>query len=187
MTDTGKRPLTLDETTLDEAQKRVFDSIASGPRGVVEGPLRVWIHSPELADTAQALGAFCRYGTSLSPRLSELAIITTGAFWEAGFEWAVHAPIAAQAGLSEAVIEAIRTGTPPPFEHDDEAAIHAFARTLQQERRVDDATYRRTVAHIGVKGTVELVGLLGYYTLISMTINAFEVPPPEGLADPFAG
>lgn len=181
------RPVNLDETALTPEQQRIHDAILSGPRGVVEGPLRVWLQSPGLADKAQALGAFCRYGTGLPARLSELAIITTGAFWKAGFEWAVHAPIAASAGIPDHAIEAIRSGKPPQFDREDEAAVHAFSHMLHSQRRVDDATYARAVASLGVQGVVELVGILGYYSLISMTINAFEVPLPEGADDPFAG
>lgn len=186
MPDTPLRPLTLDETALTPDQQRIHDAILAGPRGVVEGPLRVWLQSPGLADRAQALGTFCRYGTRLEPRLSELAILTTGAFWRAGFEWAVHAPIAAKAGLDTAVIEAIRSGQTPVFDREDEAAVHAFCTMLHRERQVDDATYARAVDCLGAAGVVELVGILGYYTLISMTINAFAVPLPEGAADPFA-
>ena len=96
----------LDPARLDPEQKRIHDEIASGPRGKVEGPLRVWLTSPALADKAQALGAFCRYGTSLPPRLSELAILVMGACWQAGFEWFVHAPIAVKAGLTKAQFDA---------------------------------------------------------------------------------
>src|SRR5215212_3337967 len=110
----------LDLDNLSPEQRRVHDAIKSGPRGVVQGPLKVWLNSAELADRAQALGAFCRYGTVLPPRLSELAIITTGAFWKAGFEWAVHAPIAIKAGLDPDVVEAIRTSARPKFSNSDE-------------------------------------------------------------------
>ena len=175
----------LDEARLSPDQRRIFDAIRSGPRGVVEGPLRVWLTSPGLADTAQALGAFCRYGTSLPPRLSELAILVTGAFWASGFEWAVHAPIALKAGLSDAVVEAIRIGATPAFTQEDEAIIYAFASELHRARKVQTATYARATAAFGEQAVVELVGILGYYTLISMTINAFEVPLPAGAPDPF--
>jgi 4-carboxymuconolactone decarboxylase len=93
---------------LNAEQRQVYDAILSGPRGIVEGPLRVWVTSPGLANHAQALGAFCRYNTSLPPRLSELAILVTGSYWRAGFEWAVHAPIAIKAGIAPAIAEAIR-------------------------------------------------------------------------------
>jgi 4-carboxymuconolactone decarboxylase len=179
------RPPLLEETNLSPEQKRVFDIIRSGPRGIVEGPLRVWLQSPGLADPAQQLGAFCRYGTSLEPRLSELAIITVGAYWQSGFEWHVHAPIAARAGVSDDVIVAIKSGAMPPIEKADERTVHQFTRELLVTRHVSDQTYQAAVALLGVRGCVELVGILGYYTLISMTINAFQVPVPEGSQEPF--
>ena len=170
---------------LSPEQRRVYEDILSGPRGVVEGPLRVWVNSPGLADKAQALGAFCRYGTSLPQRLSELAIITTGAHWRAGFEWAVHAPIALEAGIHPDAVEAIRTGREPHFEQPDERAVYAFSSELLRDRRVSENTYRLAADTLGDLALVELVGLLGYYGLISMTINAFEVPLPYGVSDPF--
>ncbi len=175
----------IDPATLSSEQRRVYDAIKSGPRGVVQGPLRVWVNSPELADKAQALGAFCRYGTSLPKRLSELAIVTTGAHWRAGFEWAVHAPIAVEAGLDPEAVEAIRLGREPPLTKPDEQAVYAFASELLRDRRVSDAAYAAAAAALGQRGVVDLVGILGYYGLISMTIKAFEVPLPEGSADPF--
>lgn len=181
------RPPVLDPDTLSADQKQIYDAILNGPRGIVEGPLRVWLQSAGLADKAQALGAFCRFGTSLPPRLSELAILITGAFWKAGFEWAVHSVIAENAGVDPRVIEAIRIGATPVFDIEDEAVLYDFATALHRDHRVDDALYARAIAQFGTKTLVELVGILGYYTLISMTINAFNVPLPEGTADPFAG
>ena len=176
----------LDPATFSAEQQRAHDAIVAGPRGAVRGPLRVWLHSPELADRAQALGAFCRYGTGLPPRLSELAILVTAAFWRAGYEWYAHAPIGLKAGLDPAAIEAIRTGQPPILSRGDEATVYEFAREMLTQRHISDETYRRAAAELGPKGVVELVGILGYYGLISMTINAFEVPLPEGAASPFS-
>lgn len=175
----------IDVETLDEEGRRVYDAIASGPRGRVEGPLRVWLASPKLADRAQALGAFCRYGTSLPPRLSELAILVVGAHWRAPFEWHVHAPIAAAAGLEADVIEAVRIGARPVFPDPEARTVHDFARELVERRRLSDATYAAFVERFGTRCAVELVGILGYYSLISMTIVAFEVDLPEGAACPF--
>jgi 4-carboxymuconolactone decarboxylase len=170
---------------LDADQRRVYDAIIAGPRGQVQGPLKVWLQSADLADRAQALGAFCRFGTGLPPRLSELAIITTGAHWHAGFEWFAHAPLAIKAGVDPAAVEAIRTGKPPKFARPDETAVYAFAHELLTTRAVSDTTYQEALAQLGKKGVVELTGILGYYGLISMTIKAFEVPLPLGTADPF--
>jgi len=179
------RPPVLDEGSLTTAQQEVFDAIRSGPRGLVEGPLRVWLHSPALAEPAQRLGAFCRYGTRLPARLSELAIITVGAHWRSGFEWHVHAPIAERAGIAAEAIETIRTGGAPTLTQPDERAVYDFCRELLETRQVSDPAYEMAVRRIGLEAVVELVGLLGYYTLISMTINAFRVPVPQGAREPF--
>jgi len=182
------RPPEVVRDRLNPEQRAVYDAIAAGPRGEVPGPLRVWVLNPGLAERSQALGAYCRYGTSLSPYLSELAILVTGAEWKAGFEWASHAPIAARAGVPDAVIEAIRLGRTPDFAPEDEAgaAVHAFAVEMHRTRDISDATYARAHAALGTTGVIDLVRILGYYTFISMSINAFRVPLPEGSADPFA-
>jgi 4-carboxymuconolactone decarboxylase len=179
------RPPILDESRLTPEQQAVFDRIRSGPRGVVVGPLRVWLASPELADHAQALGAFCRYRTRLPPRLSELAILVIGAHWQSGFEWVAHAPIALKVGLAADAIEAIRRGREPNLVRADERAVYAFARELLLTKRVSSDSYSAAVRELGLEAAVELVGVLGYYTLIAMTINAFEVPVPEGAHEPF--
>ncbi len=171
---------------LSDEQKRVYNAIKSGPRGVVQGPLKVWLESPELADKSQALGAFCRYDTTLPPRLSELAIITTGAHWKAGFEWHVHAPIALEAGIDAEVVDAIREGREPALTKQDEQVVYAFTTQMLRNREVSDETYAKAVDVLSYRSVVDLVGILGYYGLISMTIKAFEVPVPEGSEEPFA-
>jgi 4-carboxymuconolactone decarboxylase len=176
----------LSPDRLTPEQRKVHDAIVAGPRGKVQGPLQVWLHSPKLAARAQELGAFCRYHTTLPKRLSELAILVTGAHWKAGFEWFVHAPEAIKAGLDTAAVDAIRQRTRPRFAREDEAAVYDFASELLQNHRVSDATYRRAEAVLGAAGVVELVGILGYYGLISMTICAFRVPVPAGEAEPFS-
>ena len=176
----------IDPEALAPAARKVHDAIVAGPRGRVQGPLRVWLASPELADKAQGLGAFCRFGSSLPARLSELAILVTGAHWQAGFEWWAHAPMGLKAGLDPAAIEAIRTGKTPALAMPDEAAVYAVASEVWRTRRVGDATYKQAVAVLGQQAVVELVAILGYYALVSMTINVFEVPLPDGVADPFA-
>ncbi len=183
---TSRMPV-IDTAKLTPAQRKVYDAIASGPRGAVRGPLAVWLTSPELADKAQNLGAFCRFGTSLPPRLSELAILVTGSHWQAGYEWFAHAPIGIAAGLSPVAVEAIRKGEAPTGLKDDEQLVYAFAHEMWRDRRVSDATFQATKAKLGEKTVIELVGVLGYYTLISMTIVTFDVPLPEGTPEPFDG
>lgn len=168
----------LDPATLTVEQKTVYDAIASGPRGRVRGPLAVWLHRPKLADLAQALGEYCRYGTSLEKRLSELAILIMGRTWNAEFEWWAHKPIALKEGVSEAVVEAIRTGVTPVFDKEDELVVYDFLITLHKDRAIPDALYGRAVAVLGEERVVDLVGIAGYYSLISMTIQVFGIQPP---------
>jgi 4-carboxymuconolactone decarboxylase len=165
---------------LNPEQRVVYDAIANGPRRGVRGPLAVWLHRPQLADRAQALGQYCRYDSSLPPRLSELAILLLGRHWLAEYEWAAHKPFALEAGLSLAVISAIRDGREPEFEHRDEAIVYAFITQLHATRGIDDVLYAQAIETLGQDAVVDLVGVAGYYTLISMTIKVFNVPPPAG-------
>ena len=168
-----------------EEQRRVYDSISPKRVGFADGPFRVWLESPEFADRAQALGAFCRHGTVLPAQLSELAILVTSAHWRSGYEWHVHAPIGLTAGLDVSAVEAIRVGETPHFVKSDEAIVYGFAKELVTTHRVSDATYKRAVEAFGASAVVELVGIIGYYTLISMTINVFKMPVPAGSPEPF--
>jgi 4-carboxymuconolactone decarboxylase len=167
-------------------QKAVLEEILSGPRGNLNGPFLGWIHSPELAQQAQRLGAFCRYRTGLPLRLSELAILVTAARWQAQAEWYIHYPIALEAGVSPDDAEAIRLGRQPTFTDPDDALIYAFSTQLYEARRVSDSTYAATVARFGHEVTINLVGLLGYYALVAMTLNVFAMRAQGQETLPFA-
>lgn len=154
-------------------QRALLEDILSGPRGSLNGPFVSWIHSPELGQLAQRLGAYCRYETGLPVRLSELAILATAREWLSQAEWHIHLPIAVDAGLSAVVAEQIRLGQAPVFEQEDERVIWCFATELYGNRRVTEVTYARAVALFGLRRVVNLIGLLGYYALVAMTLNVF--------------
>jgi 4-carboxymuconolactone decarboxylase len=164
------------EDALTPLQRALRDAIASGPRGTFKfsGPFAIWLHAPELGQLAQALGAYCRYKTSLSPRLSEFAILTTARLWRAQYEWQAHAPIAEKAGVGAKTIRDLKAGRRPKGAAADERVIYDFITELYRKRRVSDRTYRRAASLLGTTGTIELTGLLGYYALISMTLNVFQ-------------
>lgn len=170
----------LSPDALTPAQKQVYDAIVSGPRGAIAGPFAPWLRSPELADRAQQLGAFCRFGSSLPPRLSELAIIITARHWTAQFEWWAHARMAREGGLAEAVIEAVRDRRRPADMPADEAAVYDYCSAALGTGRVDDATYRTLVDVLGELAAVELVGIMGYYCMVSLTLNVFQIEVPDG-------
>ncbi len=175
----------IDPTEMTVAQRQVYDAILAGPRTAIGGPFMAWLRSPELADKAQELGAYCRYNTSLPPRLSELAILITARHWRANVEWAIHAPIAIEAGLNKDIAAAILVGERPSNMSEDETVVYDYANALIRDRRVGDALHDRAIAAFGEQGTVELVGILGYYSLVAMTLNAFQVPVPDGYSAPF--
>jgi len=173
----------LSPEDLTEDQRRVLDSIRAGPRGAstgISGPFAGWLASPELADRAQNLGELIRFGTSVPARLKELGILYVARAWTAQFEWYAHKKFAIEGGLSLDVIDAIQVRRRPDFENDDEEAVYNFCVELHETHKVSDARFEAVKQHLGEAGASELVGILGYYTLVSMTLNVFEVPLPEG-------
>jgi 4-carboxymuconolactone decarboxylase len=175
------------EDHLTAEQRSLMGAIASGPRGTFKmgGPFFCYLHAPPFGELAQKLGAYCRYGTSIAPRLTEFAILATAHFWKAHYEWAAHEPQALKAGVKPATIQALRAGREPASAPKDERAIYALIKELYATRRVGDRAYKAVHAILGDTGMVELVGLLGYYTLVAMTLNVFRMPVPEGTPLPF--
>ncbi len=170
---------------MSPAQKRVHDQIVAGKRGRFGGPFQLLIHAPEICGLASQLGEHLRWGTSLPDRLSELAIITTARFWRAQYEWHAHAPLAQKAGVPAAAIEAIRTGGTPAFTAPDEALVYRLCSEIFRTQRLSDASFEAAVAAFGEAGLVEIIGIIGYYTLIGNTLNVFQVPLPAGETPPF--
>ena len=170
----------LDVEDMNAEQRRLHDSVVSGPRGQMIGPLRAAIHSPEMALAWSVLGEFLRYRTCLPPRLNELAIIVTGRRWTAQVEWWVHARAAVAAGVSQEIVDAIAALESPDFDDAAEFEVYEFARALQQTGRVPADTYDAVLSRWGARGAVELTAVIGYYTMVAQTLNAHQLPLPEG-------
>jgi 4-carboxymuconolactone decarboxylase len=170
------------------AQNALIASIASGPRGEfkMSGPFYCYLHAPGFGELAQKLGGFLRFGTTIPPRLSEFAILATARQWRAQYEWAAHAPIAEAKGVKPATIRDLRAGRRPKGAPADERAIYDFIAELYKTKRVSNRTYKAVNAVLGDAGTVELVGLLGYYAMVAMTLDVFRMPVAEGTKPPFA-
>jgi 4-carboxymuconolactone decarboxylase len=173
----------LDEGALTAEQRALLGSIRSGPRGGsvnIRGPFAVFMHAPAFGELAQKLGGHCRFNTSVDPRLSEFAILCTAKLWRAQYEWYAHVPQAERAGVKPATIRDIHAGRAPKSAPKDERAIYDFIQELYKTSRVSDRSYKRVNSLLGNAATVELVGILGYYVLISMILNVFRMMPPEG-------
>jgi 4-carboxymuconolactone decarboxylase len=176
----------LDLAELTPEQRSVADAILSGPRGGLRGPFEPWLRSPTLADRAQKLGEYCRFGNSLDKDLSELAILLTGKHFRAQFEFWAHARLAREAGLPDDIIEAVRKGKTPRFRRDTERAIYDLVTEYFATNRVSNATYKRAIEVLGEQGVVDVVGVVGYYSLVSMTLNVFQLELPAGEKAPLA-
>jgi len=170
---------------MDAAQRAVHDKIVSGPRGKIQGPLRAALHNPDLADKWQALGALLRYGTSLPPRLSELAILVTGRSCQSPFEWYAHRIEAEKVGIEPHILEALLAQTTPAGLSQDDSAVYHYAVELNRDKSVSDPTYALMLTRFGERAVVELTALIGYYTMVAMTLNCHEIPLPEGVAPAF--
>lgn len=164
---------------MNDAQKAVYDKIVSGPRGTLVGPLRAALHNPALADRWQAMGQVLRYETCLPRDLNELAILVTGRHWNSELEWTIHADAARKAGLDEAIIEALRLCAAPEFQRDEEREVYDFSRELLENGKVSDATYTALLNRWSALGAVELTALVGYYSMVAMTLNAHQIPLPD--------
>ena len=174
----------LAEEELTDVQRALLDSIRSGPRGAgttIRGPFAVFLHAPAFGELAQQLGGYCRFKTAVPPRLSEFAILTTAKLWRAQYEWHAHAPIAEKAGVKPKTIADVRAGRIPKGAPKDERAIYDFVKELYKTKRVGNRNYKRVQALLGDAATIELVGILGYYSMVAMSLNVFHMPLPDGV------
>lgn len=176
----------ISEAHLTARQRELADEmLKSRGKTAIGGPFGVFLHAPEYGDLAQKLGAHCRYRTAVPPRLSEFAILVIARLWRAQYEWYVHAPIAEKAGLHPRTIKDLQAGRAPKSAPKDERAIYDFIVELHKTKRVSNKAYARVHAMLGDAGMVEFTGILGYYTLIAMTLNVFNVSLPDGETPPF--
>ena len=172
----------VSDLKLNAEQQAILDKIAAARGGNLNGPFHAWIRNPEFADLAQALGKYCRYDSSLSLRQSELLIVVTAAFWHSQAEWAIHAPIAESAGVCPRALEKIRTGITPNFRQDDERLLHIVAKTLLEQKQLPDDVYAEALAYFGEHYLVDIFGIVGYYSMVALTLNGFDIHVPPSQA-----
>ena len=166
---------------MNEEQSVVYNEIASGPRGNVIGPLQVWLNNPKLASHAQLLGKYARYDSNLKKKLSELAIITTGRCWSSEFEWEHHVPLAIKFGIDIKYIKKIELGMRPIFKNKKEQTVFDFSAEVNLKKKVSDKLYKEAINLLGKNAVIDIVAICGYYTLVSMTLNVFEIKSDKKL------
>src|ERR1700691_3675192 len=174
----------LTSENMTPEQKKVAEAIVSGPRKNLSGPFNAWLRSPELGDRLQKVGEYIRFHSSLPARLNEFAILIAAREWTAQYEWFAHYPLAIKGGLDPRVAADLAAGRRPAGMQDDEKVIYDFCMELRHKRKVSDATFRAAVDKFGEQGVVDLMGVSGYYDLVSMTLNVAQVPIPNGEKPP---
>ena len=172
------KPLTWDE--MSPAQRQMVEDLVSGPRSGADGPFNVLLRSPEMGNLAQKFGAATRFNQSMPRKLNEMAIIITGRYWTAQYEWIAHKRAALAAGLDPAIVDAIQNGRRPAAMAKDEEAVYTFCNELLKTKQVSDATFAAAKNAVGEKGVVDLIGVMGWYQTVSMLLNVDRYPLPAG-------
>ena len=175
----------LNPETMTDEQRGVVDAIQSGPRGAgLRGPFNALLRSPQLCDLVQRVGAYVRFGSSLPAALNELAICMAGRKWGAQYEFYAHRRLGIDAGLNPAILDAVAAGHRPSDMSGDEMIVYEFVTDLLSTGQVSDKSYAAALDRFGERGIMDLVGAVGYYSLVSMVLNVAQVPLPEGEAPP---
>ena len=172
------KPLTWDQ--MSPEQRTMTMNLLTGPRRGLGGPFNVMLRSPEMGDLAQKLGEYARFRPAVPPKLRELAIIVTARHWTSHYEWYAHRRAAAQEGLKEEIITAIANRRKPTGMQPDEEAVYNFATEMLETKQVTDTTFKAVLDRYGEKGVVDIIGVMGYYQLVSMLLNVDRYPLPAG-------
>jgi 4-carboxymuconolactone decarboxylase len=180
----GRRFPLLTDATMTPRQRESYQAIVSGPRQGARGPFNALLRSPEVADRVQKVGEYIRFQSSIPAPLNEMAILITGRFWGAQYEYWAHSRLARTAGLGEAIIDAIAQGRRPSVMSDEERAVYDFCTELFRDRAVSDAAFGAAVARFGEQGVIDLIAASGYYSLVSMVLNVDRHPLPAGERPP---
>ena len=177
-------PLKADE--LSPAQKAWAEMIAPPPRNakVTSPPYSAYVRNPDLATHLSALSDYLRWNTSLPPRLSEMAILITARQWTAQYEWFAHYPLALKGGLDPKILSAIAEGKRPDNMKDDEAALYDLAMALYRDKKVSDPVYKAALEKFGERGIMDIIGIMGYYDITSMTLITMQAGAPNDSVPP---
>lgn len=167
----------IPEAEWTEAQRAAAEEFRE-VRGNLSGPWHAILRSPDMLNPARSLSDYLRFNSSLPPRLSEFVILITAREWSAQYEWYAHHPLAMRGGLRPEIAQALAEGRRPEGMSEDETAVYDFCIELHRNRSVSDVTYERARDVLGEQGIMDMIGLSGWYTLVSMVLNTSRISPP---------
>jgi 4-carboxymuconolactone decarboxylase len=169
----------IDEQKLTPEQQRIYDQVKH-LRGHVRGPFAIWLRNPELAECCLKLQDMFASRLRLERRLVQLMILVSARLATAQFAWFIHEPYAVKEGISSDIVEAIRERRTPNFTQEDERLVYDITFELNTTRTLSEATFNRGMAMFGEEKMVELIAGIGFYVMVAMTLNAFDVSVPDG-------
>jgi 4-carboxymuconolactone decarboxylase len=161
-------------TAMSPRQQEISDRISSR-RGGTRGPFLVWLRSPELCEKVEALGAYCRFESSLDLRLRELSLLIAARHWDAQYSWNAHVGKAIEAGVSRESLQALAENKDPGFTRRDEDAVYQFSTEILADHFVSDAIFALALDELGEQGVIDLIGSLGNFSMLAMLLNACQV------------
>jgi 4-carboxymuconolactone decarboxylase len=171
-----ERVPTIPPAQYTEEQKHAAADFKRARKIPVFGPFEPLMYSPQVMSQARAMGDYLRYRSALGNTLSELVILVTAHEWAQNYEWSVHYPIALKAGIRKEVADDIAVGRRPTAMSPDEETVFNFASELLSSKQVSDATFERAKSRLGMKGVVDMTGIVGYYTFLAMQLNVAQYP-----------
>ncbi|HEY1241012.1 MAG TPA: hypothetical protein VGF16_10665 [Bryobacteraceae bacterium] len=177
----GDRFAPLTWETLTPEQKVMVEHLFNGERHGAAGPFNILLRAPELGDELQAYGAYIRYHPSLSRQITEFVISTAVRYWNTESEWNAHKTLALRAGLDPAIANAIAEGARPQHMPTDVEAAYNFVDELLTTHQLTDKAFRAAIDRFGEKGVVDMMGLMGYYGIVSFALNVDRYPLPNNV------
>lgn len=176
---------TLKYDELTPRQKESWDK-HSERRETVRGPYTVWIHDPDLMDKVSAISNYFRFDCALPVKLREFGILVTARYWGAEYSWNAHVDKARAAGIPDEVIRDLAENRTPTFTAEDERVFYEFTMEALNDHFVSDATFAKAKEIFGTKGVVDLIGAVGYFSMLQICLNSAEVDPQKDREPPFS-
>ena len=175
-------PISRDQVA--EQHQGAFDEITAAPDGVGSGPTSIMKNSPEMAKRAMALSAYLRNESSLPKKIQELTMLVAARNMDCQYIWNAHAAAGRREGLSDGLVDALRDNQPLPEVPADEAAVINLGNDFYQTHRVSEANFQAALDQFGRQGFAEVVGLMGYYAMLSFNANSVVLDLPESMTEP---
>ena len=177
-------PIVARDQVAPEGQAAYDEITAIRGHAPVQGPTSVMIYSPEMALRANRLSEYLEQLSPLPAKIKELAMCIGARSMDCRFIWNAHAPAGRRAGLSEAIIVALREKQPLPDQPEDEAALAAYGLELTSSNQVSQETFQAALDQLGAQQLTEFTTLIGYYRLLALNANGFTIDMPENVTEP---